>query len=307
MPGSGAAPPDPPVFGWYQPIASALPPRTTQSEAVRCAQAIEVGLHAQERLASRCDVRPTGQQLADLRLLVREGLQAAGRLFLGNLRLVFRWSKGSAASVGPESAQDAFQAGCVGLGEAIRRWDHRRGGAFSTYASWYIRKQVWLWRQAERATSRESSVDLALDEPGLAWDGGLDRVAERQASVEDVRFVLSRLTPRQAEILRRRHGLDPTAGPMTLDAIGRSYGVTRERVRQIERDAFASIRSTVGPSGRGRPGDDLVHHAHREFRPAARVGQTVALLGGVVQLRVAVAGDTGGGPDGGEQCAQQRA
>ena len=262
------------TFGWYQPIANSLPPAATRGDAVRYAQAIEVGLLAQERLGQLDHTHSPDSLVGDLRLLVGEGGRAATQLYLGNLRLVFRWSKGSAATVGAHAAEDAFQAGCVGLGEAILRWDHRRAGAFSTYASWYIRKQIWLWRQAERAAPGEWPLvmtsmlemqtapwtdtvltggptaqlpfrldDLQIEEPSLAWDGGLDRVAECRASVEDAELVLSRVTGRQAEVLRRRHGLGPAATPMTLDAIGRVLGVTRERVRQIERDALETLRS----------------------------------------------------------------
>ncbi len=49
------------------------------------------------------------------------------------------------------------------------------------------------------------------------------------------------LTPREARVLALRHGLGGR-DPMTLDEIGRSFGVTRERIRQIESGALASLR-----------------------------------------------------------------
>ena len=52
------------------------------------------------------------------------------------------------------------------------------------------------------------------------------------------------LTPKQQDILTRRYGLDGTEG-MTLDAIGQSYGLTRERIRQIEKKALEKLGSRL--------------------------------------------------------------
>jgi len=48
------------------------------------------------------------------------------------------------------------------------------------------------------------------------------------------------LNPRGRDVLLRRYGLK-YGQPETLEAIGQSYGITRERVRQIENDVFKSI------------------------------------------------------------------
>jgi RNA polymerase nonessential primary-like sigma factor len=51
------------------------------------------------------------------------------------------------------------------------------------------------------------------------------------------------LAPREREVLRRRLGLD--GEPETLDAIGDTIGVTRERVRQIETEALKRLKEVV--------------------------------------------------------------
>jgi RNA polymerase primary sigma factor len=58
---------------------------------------------------------------------------------------------------------------------------------------------------------------------------------------EEVEQVLSTLTPRQARILRLRFGLDGKH-PHTLKEIAAMYGLTRERIRQIEREALRRLR-----------------------------------------------------------------
>ncbi|HVM26995.1 MAG TPA: RNA polymerase sigma factor [Mycobacteriales bacterium] len=54
--------------------------------------------------------------------------------------------------------------------------------------------------------------------------------------------VLSSLPERSAIVMRMRFGLDD-GRPRTLDEVGRHLGLTRERIRQIERDTLAEIRS----------------------------------------------------------------
>src|SRR3712207_7786004 len=50
------------------------------------------------------------------------------------------------------------------------------------------------------------------------------------------------LPERSAIVMRMRFGLDD-GRPRTLDEVGRHLGLTRERIRQIERDTLAEIRS----------------------------------------------------------------
>jgi RNA polymerase primary sigma factor len=54
--------------------------------------------------------------------------------------------------------------------------------------------------------------------------------------------VLSRLSPRERGILELRYGLDGKP-PRTLDEVGRTFGVTRERIRQIENQSLKRLRT----------------------------------------------------------------
>ncbi len=53
--------------------------------------------------------------------------------------------------------------------------------------------------------------------------------------------LLNRIKERPREILSKRYGLDGSS-PMVLDKIGKEFGVTRERIRQIENDSFQKLR-----------------------------------------------------------------
>jgi RNA polymerase primary sigma factor len=58
---------------------------------------------------------------------------------------------------------------------------------------------------------------------------------------EKIDEVLGTLTPREARILRMRFGLD-TGVPYTLEEVGEKFGLTRERIRQIEGKALRRLR-----------------------------------------------------------------
>ena len=58
---------------------------------------------------------------------------------------------------------------------------------------------------------------------------------------EQFRQVLETLSPREAGVIKMRYGLED-GQPKTLDDIGRVYGVTRERIRQIESKTMAKLR-----------------------------------------------------------------
>lgn len=52
------------------------------------------------------------------------------------------------------------------------------------------------------------------------------------------------LSSRSRDVMTKRYGLGKESEPMTLDAIGKTYGITRERVRQIENHALTVIRKS---------------------------------------------------------------
>ncbi len=56
--------------------------------------------------------------------------------------------------------------------------------------------------------------------------------------------LLSALPPRARDVLEKRYGLSSEGSSSTLEAIGQSYGITRERVRQIENYGISSVQKS---------------------------------------------------------------
>jgi RNA polymerase primary sigma factor len=74
-----------------------------------------------------------------------------------------------------------------------------------------------------------------------------DERMQSEDLVERLGDLLEVIDEREATILRLRYGLGPDGGdPMTLKEIGKVIGLTRERVRQLEREALQKLYGVMG-------------------------------------------------------------
>ena len=98
-----------------------------------------------------------------------------------------------------------------------------------------------------------TSLDTPVDDDGETSMGDLiaDRSAEnpvanmiREANSQIIAAVFETLSPREAEILRMRFGINAEKA-MTLEEVGQHYGLTRERIRQIENKAIRKLRNPM--------------------------------------------------------------
>ena len=68
-----------------------------------------------------------------------------------------------------------------------------------------------------------------------------EETATHQLLKENIKTVLAFLSPREQKILRMRFGLD-NGRTHTLEEVGREFGVTRERIRQIEAKSLQKLK-----------------------------------------------------------------
>jgi len=121
--------------------------------------------------------------------------------------------------------------------------------------------------QLKLAAIRPASLDAPVGEEDSAEFGEMvgDEAAEdpfEQLSgknmLEEVGDLLEQLDDREKRIINSRFGLDG-ADPITLEEVGVKFGVTRERIRQLQNVALTKMRRALGK--RERPDIEMVPQA----------------------------------------------
>ena len=91
------------------------------------------------------------------------------------------------------------------------------------------------------ATSDDDSskiADFIVDNSTITPDGKVSH----DNLLEDIRKILNQLSQKERDVLIPRYGLDNNGVKKTLDEIGSQYGVSRERIRQIENRAISKLK-----------------------------------------------------------------
>jgi len=131
---------------------------------------------------------------------------------------------------------DLEQEGRLGLWRAIMRYEPARGWTFSTYAWVAIERQIW---QAVARWEKKTGAYTLPEAPNPL------RLAERRLEVGQqehaLREIVQCLTPRLRLVIWAAYGLDGE-GARSLAAIGREWGISRERVRQLRNEALRQLR-----------------------------------------------------------------
>jgi len=262
-----------------------------------------------------------GVSLSELKRQMKRSQRAKAALMEANLRLVITVARQTVKSHRSEiNFQDACQEGILGLQRACEKFDPTKGFRFSTYAIWWIKRDVHksvndqatgsgprlpaharqkindikinerllittLGRKPtneELATKCNLSVEklqfyrkaaqdaiISLDKKIVARQGVKGSNASRNKSnnngktmeqtiqddenptpteaasqitmQEDVRRLLSTLSPKEQAVIRLRFGLDD-GKPRTLADIAKTFHVHKERIRKIESRALLKLR-----------------------------------------------------------------
>lgn len=146
--------------------------------------------------------------------------------------------------------EDYLQTAFLGVHDAALAFDYSRG-SFLTIADWYIRRaciRFYGWNRRGEVQTISYDVPMNADDP----DGGDFRDSfsdeslpdpvegmEREDMQRDVRAAVDELAPRHQAIILQ-HYFDG----QSLEAIGKSQGVTACRINQIEHSALKKMRNS---------------------------------------------------------------
>jgi len=175
--------------------------------------------------------------------LQRESNVVKDQLIKSNMRLVTNIAKRHVAQ--SDNFFELLSDGNMSLIRAVEKFDFGRGFKFSTYASWAIMKNFARSIPDERHR-RERFVTGHEEVFEVAPDNRTDEheiVASQERASHSVNRLLEYLEPREREIIRMRAGLNDHAKGMTLEEIGQQFGITKERVRQLNARAMKKLRT----------------------------------------------------------------
>lgn len=192
------------------------------------------------------------------------------RLIIHNLRLVL-WMARQCPKLGMDLA-DLVQEGNIGLMIAAKRFNHALGNRFTTYAFYWVRQSmlrglhngcnlirwpVWIAPKLISACIDGNEEGLEPGEKPVCFvprrlslvslgSKGLDDALVIQEIEAAVAQVLRRLKPIQETVIKMRFGIG-VDHEYTLEEIGQKFGLTRERIRQIEAEGLRKLNK-VGRS-----------------------------------------------------------
>jgi RNA polymerase primary sigma factor len=260
-----------------------------------------IGLYLRE--ISQVPLLTTQEEVKLAAQIKRGNRKAREKMITANLRLVVKIAHDFSNYGLP--LLDLVSEGNIGLMKAVERFDPKKGGKLSTYASWWIKQSIKralanqsktirlpvhlvdkigkirrVSAQMTEELGREPSNEELAEELGLAVAkvAHLKNVAVRPASLDakinadddtafgdlvsderaedpfaalrdkdlrdEVGDLLDVLDPRERKIIAFRFGLGG-GKERTLEEVGRKFGVTRERIRQLQNIALLKMRKAL--------------------------------------------------------------
>lgn len=195
--------------------------------------------------ASVVTTRPKAETLATITELQKRMISGKDRLVRANLRLVVSVAK---RHVGPlTSLFELISDGNLCLMRAVDKFDFTRGNKFSTYATWALIKNFARTVPEENYVLRTflTGAEELIAETG---DNAVEAEDEKESAAavrHMISGVLRKLSDRERTVIVSRFGIGNDDQPKTLEEVGRIFGLTRERIRQIEARALKKLRTML--------------------------------------------------------------
>jgi len=193
-----------------------------------------------------------------------------------NMNLVYWYAARFTAKSMDE--HDLAQEGMLGLINAVERFDPDRGVQLSTYALWHIRKSIMLAikerdgvvytprRQTPKKCSELEMPNAMVDTEQLPPDEQLAELEEKAIMHKAIHDGLRYLPEREAVIVQLRRGIH-IKEPMPLRTVAALYGISRERVRQLQQAGEKKLRAHFGECATMETGATTAEHLKESAQP----------------------------------------
>ena len=229
-------------------------PLLTATEERHLFRKMNFVLHGAEQSRQKIAKKPqaaTETDVADVDKQLDRATEIKNQIIQSNLRLVVSIAKRHLSGGAAANLFELVSDGNIALMRAVEKFDYARGFRFSTYASWaimrsYARSVPEAMTHTDRFRTGHDEV-LASTRDYRAVESSVESPQEHLRST--LADSLAELDDRERSIVERHFGLGDADSTRTLDEIGREFGISKERVRQIELRALKKLRNTLGDRG----------------------------------------------------------
>lgn len=163
---------------------------------------------------------------------------------------------------------DLFQEGCIGMIEGIRKFEEHKQAKLNTFCYICIKNRIRQYVKDNKYAIRlpayiftenkveENLIDVVSYEnilPGTEEVRIFETLKDENAQLPfdenldldiELKMIISKLKKREKEVIYYRFYKD-----LTLQEVGKIYKITKERVRQIEKEALTKIREKIKRGG----------------------------------------------------------
>jgi len=202
-------------------------------------------------LCRRIDlVFPQARVIHKIRRALDEAERCKSAIIQYNLRLVVSIARKHTRR--EAEMLDLIGEGNLTLIKAIDTFDYSRGHKFSTYVTWAIIRRFASYRHAKQElpalplyNDDDELIDVAYDQRRL--DSRVESLEQTHRELDHA--IAENLDAKEQIILREYYGLnrDSTspAARMTFRQLGEVFGLSKERIRQIEKQALLKLRQVL--------------------------------------------------------------
>ena len=181
-------------------------------------------------------------------------LESRNRLVEHNLRLVAHIIKKYYTQA--DNQDDLISIGTIGLIKAVNTFRSDKNIRLATYASRCIENEILMYFRSQRKLQSEVSLSDTIETDGsgdalylldvVGTDDTLfSDLQDKENCLKVRRAVQNCLDPREADIIRRRYGLDGHT-PHTQKQVAALYGISRSYVSRIEKHALEKLEQAIG-------------------------------------------------------------